>query len=77
MLVSATTFQNEIGKFFELVKHQDIHIQKYGEVIATLTSKNKSTPITEKYAGILRGKLPKDITAKELKEERLKDRYGI
>lgn len=76
MLVSATAFQNEAGKYFELVQNEDIYIKKHGKIIATLTSKNKPTPITDKYAGILEGKAPKDITMKQIKEERLREKYG-
>jgi hypothetical protein len=77
MLVSSTAFQNESGKYLKLVEKEDVYIQKHGKIVATLTSKNKPTPITDKYSGILKGKYPDDITMKDIKEERLREKYGF
>lgn len=77
MLVSATAFQNEVGKYLKIVEKEDVYVQNHGKVVAVISKPAKKEKATlSSYAGILEGKAPKDITMKDIKEERLREKYG-
>ena len=66
MVVTATEFKTNLGKYLSLVSEQDIYITKNGKNIAKLTN-----PTVDKIAVLdsLVGILPSD--ASDLREERL------
>ncbi len=70
MIVTATEFKTNLGKYLEMAKKQDIFITKNGKRIARLTS-----PTVNKLALLdnLVGVLPQDNAMDEeaIREERL------
>ena len=70
MIVTATEFKTNLGKYLEMAKKQDIFITKNGKSIARLTS-----PTVNKLALLdnLVGVLPQDNAMDEvaIREERL------
>jgi prevent-host-death family protein len=69
MLVTATEFKSNIGKYLTLVADQDIFITKNGKNIAKLSSiKQNKVDIAKSLFGIL----PNDgTTLEQIREERL------
>jgi len=69
MLVTATEFKSNIGKYLTLVAEQDIFITKNGKSVAKLTStKQNKMDIAESLFGII----PNDgTTLDQVREERL------
>jgi len=73
MTITATELKENLGKYLELSKTEDILVTKNGKPITKLTSP---------YAGkmeILRslaGSLNTDMTLKEAREERLAEKCG-
>ena len=69
MLVTATEFKSNIGKYLSLVVEQDIFITKNGKSVAKLSSTKKDKVDAAKS---LFGIIPNDGTALEqVREERL------
>jgi prevent-host-death family protein len=68
MLVSATEFKNNLGKYLTLALKEDIFITKNGKKIAKLTS-----PTQDKIemARSLFGILPEDASIEQVREERI------
>lgn len=70
MIVTATEFKTNLGKYLEMAASQDIFITKNGKSIARLT-----TPVVNKLAVLdaLVGTVPQDETMDEnmIREERL------
>jgi len=69
MLITATEFKNNIGKYLALVTEQDIFITKNGKSIAKLSStKQNKVDIVKSLFGII----PNDgVTLEQVREERL------
>lgn len=75
MVVTATEFKKNMGTYFELVQREDIIITKNGKKVGVLV--NPGVRTVEKLIGII--KLPdelEDIDYKEIKEMRLREKYG-
>lgn len=68
MLITATEFKNNLGKYLALVSQEDIYITKNGKTIAKLTN-TKQDKI--EMAKSLFGILPADASLEQAKEERL------
>ncbi|MCF6093279.1 type II toxin-antitoxin system Phd/YefM family antitoxin [Microaerobacter geothermalis] len=68
MLITATEFKKNIGKYLMLAEDEDIFITKNGKSIAKLTSITKDKVNTAKS---LFGILPADASLEEAREERL------
>ena len=68
MLVTATEFKNNIGRYLSIVTDEDILITKNGKNIARLT---KTTQDKSELAKSLFGIIPPDVSLKQAKEERL------
>lgn len=68
MIVTATEFKKNLGKYLTLAAKEDIYITKNGKSIAKLTS-----PIYDKVemAKSLFGILPADASLEQAREERL------
>jgi prevent-host-death family protein len=71
MIVTATQFKNNMGKYLKLAKKQEIIITRSGKSIAKIVPLNgDETPITDSLIGILEG--DKNVDLKREREERLK-----
>ena len=68
MLVTATEFKNNIGKYLSIVADEDIFITKNGKNIARLSS---TTQDKVELAKSLFGIIPPDVSLEQAKEERL------
>ena len=71
MVVTATEFKVNFGKYLGLLASEDIFITKNGKTIAKVSNPNISA--VDAISGILAGKLPLDYDAKDLREERLRN----
>jgi len=68
MLVTATEFKNNIGKYLLIVADEEIIITKNGKNIAKLS---KATQDKVELAKSLFGIIPPDTSLEQAKEERL------
>ena len=69
MVVTATDFKVNFGKYLALLASEDIFITKNGKTIAKVSNPNISA--VDAISGILSGRLPPDYDANALREERL------
>ncbi len=68
MIVTATEFKSNLGKYLQLAMDEDILITQYGKVVARLTDPFVSrVDVAESLFGIL----PQVSTFREAREERL------
>ncbi|MCM1256336.1 MAG: type II toxin-antitoxin system Phd/YefM family antitoxin [Roseburia sp.] len=74
MIVTATEFKTNFGKYLDMLLTEDIFITRNGKTIAKVVNPNVSA--VDAISGILAGKLPDNYDAKELREERL-EKYEI
>ncbi len=69
MIIPATKFKTNIGKYLSVVKNEDIMITKNGKFIAKLVSaEDNSNAITTALKGVINRK---DISLEKEREERL------
>lgn len=68
MVITATEFKINLGKYLEMAADQDIFITKNGKEIAKLTS-----PVADKFAVLdsLVGIIPHEAADTDIKKERL------
>lgn len=69
MVVTATEFKTNFGKYLDLLPSEDIYITRNGKTVAKMVNPNVRAADT--LSGLLAGKLPEDFDAKTLREERL------
>ena len=69
MVVTATEFKTNFGKYLDLLPSEDIYITRNGKTVAKMVNPNVRAADT--LSGLLAGKLPEDFDAKALREERL------
>ena len=74
MVVTATEFKTNFGKYLDLLLSEDIYITRNGKIVAKMV--NPNVRAVDTLSGLLAGKLPEDLDAKTLREERL-DRYAL
>ena len=74
MIVTATEFKTNFGKYLDLLLLEDIYITRNGKTVAKMV--NPNVRAVDTLSGLLAGKLPEDFDAKTLREERL-DRYAL
>ena len=74
MVVTATEFKTNFGKYLDLLLSEDIYITRNGKTVAKMV--NPNVRAVDTLSGLLAGKLPEDFDAKHLREERL-DRYAL
>jgi prevent-host-death family protein len=76
MLVTATEFKSNIGKYLTLVMKEDIFITKNGKSVAKLTSaKQDKAAVMESLFGVVPQGDSEDISIKRFKAERLARKY--
>ena len=69
MVVTATEFKTNFGKYLDLLLSEDIYITRNGKTVAKMV--NPNVRAVDTLSGRLAGKLPEDFDAKTLREERL------
>lgn len=74
MIVTATEFKTNFGKYLDLLHSEDIFITRNGKTIAKMVNTNISA--VDSISGLLAGKLPDNFDTKDLREERL-EKYAI
>ena len=70
MVVTATEFKVNFGKYLSLLTMEDIYITKNGKTVAKVSNPNVSA--VDAISGLLEGKLPEGMDASALREERLR-----
>ncbi|MCL5781715.1 MAG: type II toxin-antitoxin system prevent-host-death family antitoxin [Firmicutes bacterium] len=74
MLITATEFKSNIGKYLALASKEEIIITKNGKRIAKLTNASEDKrDIVQSLIGLL----PSNISLEEAREERLKKYEGV
>ena len=68
MVVTATEFKTNFGKYLELIAHEDIFITRNGKTIAKVV--NPQVSAVDSIRGMLNN-APHDIDLDSLREERL------
>ena len=68
MVVTATEFKTNFGKYLELIAHEDIFITRNGKTIAKVV--NPQVSAVDSIRGMLNN-APNDIELDSLREERL------
>lgn len=69
MIVTATEFKTNFGKYLDMLRSEDIFITRNGKTVAKMVNPNVSA--VESISGMLAGKLADDYDTKMLREERL------
>lgn len=69
MIVTATEFKLNLGKYLELVSKEDIFITRNGKTIAKVV--NPQVSAVDSIRGLLTYTAPTDIDMDSLREERL------
>ncbi|MCM1060481.1 MAG: type II toxin-antitoxin system Phd/YefM family antitoxin [Eubacterium sp.] len=67
MIVTATEFKTNFGKYLELIAKEDIFITKNGKTIAKVV--NPQVSAVDSLRGLLKN-APQDLDVKALREER-------
>lgn len=70
MIITATEFKTNFGKYLDLVSNEDIFITKNGKTIAKIVNPHISA--VDSIRGMLK-EAPSNINSKSLREERLSD----
>jgi prevent-host-death family protein len=77
MIVNATEFKTRAGKYLEIVDKEDIVITRNGKEVAKLIPiKKQGSPNADFLYGLLADSKNKDITKKQLRDERIQEKYG-
>ncbi|MCD7916852.1 MAG: type II toxin-antitoxin system Phd/YefM family antitoxin [Clostridiales bacterium] len=74
MVVTATEFKTNLGKYMDMLLSEDIFITRNGKVVAKVVNPNVSAVDT--ISGMLAKTLPEEYDARAMKEERL-NRYAL
>lgn len=74
MIVTATEFKTNFGKYLDMLSHEDIFITRNGKTIAKLVNPHISA--VDSISGILARKVSADLDRHSLKENRL-EKYTI
>ncbi|MGL6199091.1 MAG: type II toxin-antitoxin system Phd/YefM family antitoxin [Lachnospiraceae bacterium] len=69
MIITATEFKTNFGKYLELVSKEDIFITRNGKTIAKVV--NPQISAVDSIRGLLTDSVPADIDMDSLREERL------
>jgi len=72
MIINATEFKMRVGKYLKLAEKQEIVITKNGKEVAKLVPINKQgTPNADFLYGLMRNYPNKDISPRQIREERI------
>lgn len=71
MVVTATEFKTNFGKYLDLVGNEDIFITRNGKTVAKVS--NPQVSATDSLFGILKGIVPEDIDKTTLREDHARD----
>lgn len=78
MIVTATEFKSNVGKFLQLSREEDILIMKNGKLISKLTQAEKDDEMQRKMEAFNKAsgfmKCAKDADVDKLREERILDK---
>jgi antitoxin (DNA-binding transcriptional repressor) of toxin-antitoxin stability system len=74
MVVTATEFKTNFGKYLDLLPSEDIFITRNGKTIAKVVDPHVSA--VDSLSGLLAGKAAEDLDRKSIREERI-GRYAI
>jgi len=74
MIVNATEFQNNVGRFLQQVQDSDIVITKNGKEVARLIAAKKAVSF---LSDSLLGILPNDFNASHEKQAHISAKYGL
>lgn len=74
MVITATEFKLNLGKYLDLVSKEDIFITRNGKTIAKII--NPQISAIDSIRGLLADAVPDDIDTDSLREERL-SKYEI
>ena len=67
MVVTATEFKTNFGKYLDMVLTEDLFITRNGKTVAKVV--NPQVSAVDSISGILAGKVPEDLDRKSLREE--------
>jgi prevent-host-death family protein len=77
MIVNATEFKTRAGKYLEIVDKEDIVITRNGKEVAKLVPiKKQGSPNADFLYGLLAESKNKDMTKKQIRDERIQEKYG-
>jgi len=77
MIVNATEFKTRAGKYLEIVDKEEIVITRNGKEVAKLIPiRKQGTPNADFLYGLLADSENKDVTKEQIRDERVKDKYG-
>ena len=68
MIITATEFKCNLGKYLEMVSTEDVYVTKNGKMIAKLS--NPQIKAVDSIKGVLKG-MPEDLDRDQIKGERL------
>ena len=74
MIVTATEFKLNFGKYLNLLRTEDIWITRNGKTVAKMVNPNVSS--VDAISGVLTGRVSPDIDRHSMREERL-SKYEI
>jgi antitoxin (DNA-binding transcriptional repressor) of toxin-antitoxin stability system len=74
MVVTATEFKTNFGKYLDLLLKEDIFITRNGKTIAKVVNPHVSA--VDSISGLLSGKVPEYLDRKSIREERI-SKYAI
>lgn len=69
MIVTATEFKTNFGRYLDLLTSEEIFITRNGKTVAKVVNPNVSA--VDSISGLLEGRLPEDFSTKNLRMERL------
>ncbi len=69
MIITATEFKTNFGKYLEMVLHEDLFITRNGKTIAKVT--NPRVSAVESLRGLIADEAPADLDLHSIREERL------
>lgn len=73
MIITATEFKTNFGKYLELVSlsQEDIFITKNGKTVAKVS--NPRISAVDRISGVLEGLVPDDLDPADIRKERLRE----
>ncbi len=77
MIVNATEFKTRASKYLEIADKEEIVITRNGKEVAKLIPiKKQGSPNADYLYGLLADSEKKDVTVKQIRDERIQEKYG-